>query len=186
MARTSGRDDLTTQPGLVGRVAQSPSSISVQALDARPPQHMEGVVTVRGPVSRQPLFFAIMILRWATVRELSMEPHQELNVFLPELKAGLIKNGMSEAEADFVCLSVAKRARPRKITSVREYQDAWLICDTVENILTTLDDGSEAAAFCIALGQAVINYEDAYHAEFGHWPLNAATPEMTFGQTGSA
>ena len=48
-----------------------------------------------------------------------MEPHQELSVFLPELKAGLIKNGMSEAEADFVCLSVAKRARPRKITSVR-------------------------------------------------------------------
>ena len=115
-----------------------------------------------------------------------MEPHQELSVFLPEFKTGLIKNGMSEAEADFVCLSVAKRARPRKITSVREYQDAWLICDTMENILTTLEDGSEAAAFCIALGQAVINYEDSYRAEFGYWPLNAACPEMTYGQTGSA
>jgi hypothetical protein len=52
--------------------------------------------------------------------------------------------------------------------------------------LTTLDDGSEAAAFCTLLGQAVIDYEDAYHAEFGHWPLNAATPEMTYGQAGSA
>ena len=53
-------------------------------------------------------------------------------------------------------------------------------------LLTTLDDGSEAAAFCTLLGQAVIDYEDACHAEFGHWPLNAATAEMTYGQTGSA
>ena len=115
-----------------------------------------------------------------------MEPHQELDVFLPEFKAGLIKNGMTEAEADFVCLSVAKRASPRKITSMREYQDAWLVCHTMEDILTTLDDGSEAAAFCTLLGQVVIDYEDAYRAEFGHWPLNAADPEMTYGQTGSA
>ena len=115
-----------------------------------------------------------------------MEPHQELSVFLPELKAGLIKNGMSEAEADFICLSVAKRSSPSKITTAREYQDAWVICDTIENILTTFDDGSEAAAFCTALAQVVIDYEDSYRAHFGYWPLNAATPEETFGQTGSA
>ena len=64
-----------------------------------------------------------MVLRWATVRELSMEPHQQLSVFLPVFKAGLIKNGMSENEADFVCISVAMRTHPRKITSIREYQD---------------------------------------------------------------
>ena len=115
-----------------------------------------------------------------------MEPHQKLRVFLPKLKAGLIKNGMAESEADFVCLSVAKRAQPRKITSMREYQDAWLVCDTMEEILTTLDDGSEAAAFCALLGQVVTDYEESYRAEFGYWPLNAATPEMTYGQTGSA
>jgi len=115
-----------------------------------------------------------------------MEPHQQLSVFLSVFKAGLIKNGMSENEADFVCISVAMRTHPRKITSIREYQDAWLVCHTMEDILTTLDDGSEAATFCTLLGQTVIDYEDAYHAEFGHWPLNAATPEMTYGQTGSA
>ena len=115
-----------------------------------------------------------------------MEPHQELSEFLPKFKARLIKTGMTEAEADFICLSVAKRARPRKIASVREYQDAWLVCQTMEDILTTLDDGSEAAAFCASLGQVVIDYEDSYHAEFGHWPLNAASLEMTDGQTGSA
>ena len=82
-----------------------------------------------------------------------MEPHQELSVFLPEFKTGLIKNGMSEAEADFICLSVAKRARPRKITSILEYQDAWLVCHTMEDILTTLDDGSEAAAFARCSGK---------------------------------
>lgn len=114
-----------------------------------------------------------------------MEPHQELSVFLPEFKAGLIKRN-GEREADFVCLSVAMRAQPRKLTTMRDYQDAWLVCDTMENILTTLDDGSEAAAFCKALGQVVMDYEDAYCAEFGYWPLNAATPEETFGQTGSA
>jgi hypothetical protein len=101
-------------------------------------------------------------------------------------EGGLIKNGMTESGADFVCLSVAKRASPRKITSIREYQDAWLICYTMEAILTTLDDGSEAAAFCALLGQVVIDYEDSYRAEFSHWPLNASTPEMTYGQTGSA
>ena len=53
-----------------------------------------------------------------------MEPHQQLSVFLPVFKAGLIKNGMSESEADFVCISVAMRTHPRKITSIREYQDA--------------------------------------------------------------
>ena len=82
-----------------------------------------------------------------------MEPHQELSVFLPELKAGLIKNGMTEFEADFVYLSVAKRARSRKITSIREYQDAWLVCHTMEDILTTLDDGSEAAGFAHCSGK---------------------------------
>ena len=56
----------------------------------------------------------------------------------------------------------------------------------MEEILATPEDGSEAATFCALLGQVVINYEDAYHAEFGHWPLNAATPELTYGQTGSA
>jgi hypothetical protein len=115
-----------------------------------------------------------------------MEPHQELSVFLPELKAGLIKNGMSEAEADFVCLSVAKRASQRKITSMREYQDAWLVCHTMEDILTTLDDGSEAAAFYNALGHVVVDYEDSYHAEFGYWPLNAATAELLYEPSGRA
>ena len=47
-----------------------------------------------------------------------MEPHQELSEFFPEFKAGLIKNGMTESEADFICLSVAKRVSPRKITSI--------------------------------------------------------------------
>ena len=82
-----------------------------------------------------------------------MEPHQELSEFLPELKAGLIKNELTKAEADFICLSVAKRARPKKIVSGREYQDAWLVCHTMEDILTTLDDGSEAAAFARCWGK---------------------------------
>ena len=76
------------------------------------------------------------------------------------------------------CVFARVQSRAHQERYVRErggFLSAWLICDTVENILTTLDDGSEAAAFCIALGQAVINYEDAYHAEFGHRPLNAAT-----------
>ena len=45
----------------------------------------------------------------------------------------------------------------------------------MEDILTTLDDGSEAAAFCALLGQVVIDYEDSHRAEFGHWPR---TPEL--------
>jgi hypothetical protein len=115
-----------------------------------------------------------------------MEPHQELAGFLPEFKAGLIKNGMPEKEADFVCLSVVKRSRPWKIRSEREYRDAWLICQTMGDVLTTLDGGSEAAAFFKALMQVVIDYEFSYHATFGYWPVNAAAREMTFGQSGSA
>jgi hypothetical protein len=120
------------------------------------------------------------------MRELSMEPHQELDVFLPEFKAALIKNGMTEVEADFVCLSVIKRAQPRKIVQAREYQDAWLICHTMEDVLTTLDDGSEAAAYYTALARVVIDYEDSYREKFGYWPLNAATPELMHGPSGRA
>ena len=53
-----------------------------------------------------------------------MEPHQELSVFLPGVQNGAYQKRNVRAEADFICLSVAKKARPRRITSILEYQDA--------------------------------------------------------------
>ena len=53
-------------------------------------------------------------------------------------------------------------AQQQAITSPEEYREARTVCAAIEGILTTLDDGSEAAAWCTALAHAILDYEDAY------------------------
>ena len=54
------------------------------------------------------------------------------------------------------------------LKTVEHYQIAWTACDTASDILTTLDDGSEAAAWCNALTHRIFDFEDAYKARHGH------------------
>jgi hypothetical protein len=115
-----------------------------------------------------------------------MEPHQKLDVFLPRLRAELVRNGMSEEAAAFVCKAVLAGAQQPAITTLKEYQEAWTVCHAMEEILTTLDDGSEAAACCTAFAHATIDFEVAYVKQHGHQPLNASPPEITDGPKGSA
>jgi len=48
------------------------------------------------------------------------------------------------------------------------------------------EDGSKLAAWSIALAQAVFDFEDAFKAEHGHLPLNAAGPDWIEGPQGNA
>jgi len=80
-----------------------------------------------------------------------MEPHQRLEVFLPKLIAALERKGLSEAALVMAWKSVLAGAKQPLLKSVEHYQVAWTAAfDTASEILTTLDDGSEAAAWCCA------------------------------------
>ena len=114
-----------------------------------------------------------------------MEP-QRLEVFLPRLLAALERKGLSEAAVVLTWKSVMAGAKQPPIKTVEHYQVAWTACDTASEILTTLDDGSEAAAWCSALAHQIFDFEDAYKAQHGHPPLSPSGPEETDGPMGSA
>ena len=115
-----------------------------------------------------------------------MEPDQRLEIFLPRLLKALERKGLSEAAVVFAWKSVLAGAQQPPIKTVEHYQIAWSACDTASDILTTLDDGSEAAAWCSALTHRIFDFEDAYKVKHGHRPLSPGGPEETDGPTGSA
>ena len=115
-----------------------------------------------------------------------MESHQKLEIFLPRLLAALERKGLSEAAVVLTWKSVMAGAKQPPIKTVEHYQVAWTACDAASEILTTLDDGSEAAAWCSALTHRIFAFEDAYKAQHGHLPLSPGGPETTDGPTGSA
>ncbi len=44
----------------------------------------------------------------------------------------------------------------------------------MEEVLTAEDDNSEAGQWYTRFALAVIDFEDIYKAQYGHYPLNAA------------
>jgi hypothetical protein len=115
-----------------------------------------------------------------------MDPLQKLGVFLPKLHAELVRNGMSSEVAAFTCNAIRVGARPPIVATLEAYREAWIVCHAMQRILTTLDDGSEAAAWCVALAHALKDFENAYVKEHGHQPLNPGPPETTDGPKGRA
>ena len=115
-----------------------------------------------------------------------LEPHQRLHAFLPKLRLALMRNGMSNEAAASVCNDIEEGNPPGVISTPDAYQRSWVICKAIEEILTTLDDGSGAAAWCSAIAHRILDFEDAYEAKHGHRPLNPGPPEWTDGPTGSA
>lgn len=110
---------------------------------------------------------------------------QTLAVFLPALRDALLKQGLSAEAADFICETVKCGGSPPKIRTLAQYQDAWIVCRVAEDLLTALDDGSEAALWSSALAHRCFDFEDAYLAEHGHMPLSPAPQDME-GPSGSA
>jgi len=83
-----------------------------------------------------------------------------------------------------ICHEVAKGSTPI-IETVKEYQQAWTICKAVEEVLTAEDDNSEAGQWHTRFANAVIDFEDTYKAQYGHYPLNAAREDW-MGPVGHA
>jgi hypothetical protein len=102
------------------------------------------------------------------------------------LLAELRRSGLSKRAATTVCNDIADGEPPRRISTPEAYRKAWIICKAMEEVLTTLDDGSEAAVWCTALAYRIFDFEDAYKAKHGCKPLNPGGPEWTDGPTGSA
>jgi hypothetical protein len=115
-----------------------------------------------------------------------MSANPRLEVLLPKLFELLLKEGFTSDQAAFVCSSVRKKRLPPPIKGQDDYVSAWAVCHAAEEILVTLDDGSDLAVWCSALASRVIEYEDSYLASQGHRPLNPGGPEWTVGPTGSA
>ena len=112
------------------------------------------------------------------------DPHT-LAVFIPALREALQKQGLSAEAAEFICETVKCGGAPPKIRTLAQYQDAWIASHVAEDILTTLDDGSEAALWSSALAHTCFDFEDAYLAEHGHMPLSPAPRDME-GPSGCA
>ena len=120
------------------------------------------------------------------LRSCALEPHQKLEVFLPRLLKALTRKGLSEAAVVMAWKSVLAGAKQPPIKSVEHYQVAWTACDAASDILTTLDDRSDAAVWCLALARRIFDFEADYIALHGHPPLNPGGPGATQGPTGSA
>ena len=105
---------------------------------------------------------------------LKQGPHT-LSSFLLSLREALLKQGLWLEAAEFIC----------ETAKCGGTQDAWVVCHVAEEILTALDDGSEAALWCSALAYSCFQFEDAYLAEHGHMPLSPASRDME-GPSGSA
>ena len=115
-----------------------------------------------------------------------MEPHQKLEIFLPKLLAALEHKGVSEAAITMIWKSVMAGSKQPPIKTIEHYQSAWTACDTAADILTSLDDGSQAAAWCCALSRRIFDFERAYTTRHGHPPLHPGGPDVTDGPMGSA
>ena len=76
-----------------------------------------------------------------------MHSHQRLHVFLPRLHAELVRNGMSRDTAKFTCKAMRAGAGPPIIKTLEDYRQGWILYHSMEDILTTMDEGSDAAAW---------------------------------------
>jgi hypothetical protein len=116
----------------------------------------------------------------------ALQPHQRLDVFLPKLREGLRREGFNGETIKAYELDIRTRAKPKPLETLKEYQDAWSACHVAMGILTDDDDGSEGADWLRVLTNAVFDYEDAYQARHGYWPLHPGGPGWTTGPIGNA
>jgi hypothetical protein len=115
-----------------------------------------------------------------------MESDQRLPVFLPRLHAALLHLGFSKSQANSVCHDIRAGNPPKPILNASQYHRAWAICDAMEDILTTLDDGSEAATWCSLIAHRIFDYQDAFKAKHGYMPLDPGPIEQVSGPVGRA
>ena len=115
-----------------------------------------------------------------------MEPHQCLKSFLPELRIGLRREGLDKSDIAAIERDITTRAKPKPLKSQKAYEVAWTACQVTMDILTTPEDGSEAADWYNDLCHRVFDYEDDYEARLGHRPLNPGGPKWTDGPSGNA
>jgi hypothetical protein len=114
-----------------------------------------------------------------------MEPRQRLEVFLPRLRAELVKNGLSEEAAKQHCDAMKAGKMPGFIATLAEYQEAWTVAQSIMALMTNDEDGSGIAAWLKELSTRTSDFEDEYRAMRGHYPMHPGGPESD-EQAGSA
>ena len=114
------------------------------------------------------------------------EKHQTLEVFLPRLLAALERGGNSDAVIILAWKSVIAGANQSEIELVEHYRAAWIACTAAADILSILDDGSDAAVWFAGLTQRIMEFERAFTLQHGHRPLSPAGPEEIDEPSGHA
>ena len=99
-----------------------------------------------------------------------MVPHQQLETFLPRLYCRLIEDGLSEDAAKRHCQAICFESEPPPLKSLAEYQDAWMVCHSIMDLVTDDEDGSEIDAWLTALSHRTFDFEDTYRTEHGCLP----------------
>ena len=79
---------------------------------------------------------------------------------LPKLLAALERNGNSDDIVVMTWKSVMAGAKQPQIKTVEHYRAAWIACTTAADILTTLEDGSEAATWFGGLSQRIFEFDN--------------------------
>ena len=103
-------------------------------------------------------------------------PNPPLKILLPKLQMVFRRDGLSEEAATFFLTAIRTRANQRPLETAEHYREAWVAAQAVMDVLTSDDDGSEAASWLHAVSHAIFDYEDAYEKQHGYRPLLRAAP----------
>jgi len=82
------------------------------------------------------------------------------------------RDGLSEVAATFFLTAIRTRANQRPLETAEHYREAWVAAQAAMYVLTSDDDGSEAATWVHAISHAIFDYEDAYEKQHGYRPLH--------------
>jgi hypothetical protein len=107
----------------------------------------------------------------------------DIAMFLMKFRGELLRLGVWNPDA--VCASVLSDEEQPPLTTLKAYQQAWLVCHAAESVLTNEFDGTRVERWLTALAHATFDFEDAFQTEHGYMPLNACEGEW-YGPVGRA
>jgi hypothetical protein len=113
-------------------------------------------------------------------------PNPPLEILLPRLQLVFRRDGLSEEAATSFLTAIRTGAKQLPLDTAERYHEAWLAAQAAMEVLTSDDDGSEAATRLHTISHAIFDYEDAYEKQHGYRPLHPGGADWTDGPIGNA
>ena len=96
-----------------------------------------------------------------------MESHHQLHVFLPRLRLALGQHGIPLEQSRVICEAIQAGIPPQPVTSLKAYWHGRSVNAAMEDVLTTIADGSQVAKWNTALCHYLFDFEGTYEQEHG-------------------